>query len=96
MLSLWCVLNRTAAQRVRSISSCSQCFKYSTSTKSSLLNLSHNELNENSETNKEAPKPDRNNGALNLEQVAIPDLKFSESGLEFRGLDTDFPCLLKQ
>ncbi len=41
-----------------------------------------------------ASKPEE---AMQLEQIAVPDLKkFGENGVEFRGLDTDFPCLMKQ
>ena len=94
MRSLRYLLNRTATPWVTSSSS--QCFKYSTSSKSSIHNLAHNQLDGNPDQIKEALKPDRNKGAMNLEQVAIPDLNFSESGLEFKGLNTDFPCLLKQ
>ena len=31
-----------------------------------------------------------------LEEVALPDLKYDGSQPEFKGLETDFPCLLKQ
>ena len=63
----------------------SQQLMYSTSSKSGIHNLASKPSTETD------PK-----SALNLDQVAVPDLQFNGSDLPFKGLETDFPCLLRQ